>query len=160
MKMKKMCIVLLLCMVASSGCSQKYNGVHIHSNTDINYEIKTVLDDDIFIRIIDGEMIPVEIKYGIGEEGGYTQYSTKDPETINEYIEAFRMVHISKIITNKDEMIFVTDGIQDYTFVMEDGTEITLGTDLNLYVFDKNRNREFILENTEKLNELNRMLLE
>lgn len=73
-----------------------------------------MFSDDTFIHIIEGEIVPVEIKVGFGGENGYNQFSTKDSEMINEYIEAFKMVQIEQEIKDKDKMIFVADGIVEF----------------------------------------------
>lgn len=60
------------------------------------------------------------------------------------------------MITNQDDMIVVFDGIEDYTFILEDGTEIVIGTDCSTYVRDSDI--EYVLENNERLFELNKLL--
>ena len=57
-------------------------------------------------------------------------------------------------------MIFVADGIVDFTFVMDDETKILIGTDLVHYVNDYDRGIQFHLSNTDLINELNRRLVE
>ncbi len=125
-------------------------------NIEYKYEIEQVFQDIAFSSILEGENLPVEIKYGMGGEGGYEQHSTKDPKIINEYIEAFKEIKIKEVITNQDDMIVVFDGIEDYTFILEDGTEIVIGTDCSTYVRDSDI--EYVLENNERLFELNKLL--
>lgn len=109
--------------------------------------------DQKFSDVIHGNNVPVEIIFGVGGECGYVQYSTRDPEMINEYIEAFKEIRIEEEITNPKDMIVVYDGIEDYSFVFDDGTEIVVGTYLSTYVNDSDI--EYVLENNEKLRELN-----
>jgi len=121
-----------------------------------DYESEKVFRNNDFSNILEGKKVPVEIQYGMGGEFGYKQWSTKDPKIINEYIEAFRDVKIKEVITNEDDMIFIFDGIEDYIFVMEDGSEIVIGTDCSTYVIDGDI--QYVLENNEKLFELNELL--
>ncbi|HNZ99042.1 hypothetical protein [Ruminococcus sp.] len=46
--------------------------------------------------MIEGELTPVEIKFGMGGESGYEQFSTKDSEMISAYIDALRAVRIKR----------------------------------------------------------------
>lgn len=50
----------------------------------------------------------------------------------------------------------MVDGIEDYIFILEDGTEIVLGTDCSTYIRDGNI--EYVLDNNEKLLELNNLI--
>lgn len=118
--------------------------------------MEKVFPNHAFSDILNGERIPVEIKYGTGGEGGYQQYSIKDPERIHEYIDALKEIKIKEVITNQDDMITVVDGIEDYIFILEDGTEIVLGTDCSTYVRDGDI--EYVLDNNEKLLELNNLI--
>ncbi len=137
---------------------QTDNSVDAFNCDDMEYkfDIEKVFHDIAFSSIIEGENVPVEIKYGMGGEGGYRQYSTKDTKIINEYIEAFKEIKIKEAITNQDDMIVVHDGIEDYIFILEDGTEIVVGTDCSTYVRDSDI--EYVLENNERLFELNKLL--
>lgn len=136
------------------GCNHQLDENN-RTNTKCVYEIEEVFPNDTFMSIIEGETVPVEIKLGIGGESGYEQFSTKDPEMIAEYIDVFRTVKVEQVITDEDKMVFVFDGIEDYCFIMEDETEIVLGTDLSMYVIDRERGKEFVLEYNEKLRSLN-----
>ena len=140
-------IPLFSCILLLSGCNEN---IPKHE-----YEIEDVYSNDSFYSIIEGESVPVEIRFGIGGESGYIQFSTKDTEMISAYIEAFRAVKIKQVITDENDMFFVMDGIEDYTFIMEDGTEICLGTDLSTYVTDREKNKQFVLENNDELRKLN-----
>lgn len=145
MKFKLFLIGITLCLL--TGCK---------NDREYRYAIEEVFPDNAFSDILKGESIPAEIKYGMGGEGGYQQYSTQDPKIINEYIEAFKEIKIKEVITNQDDMITVVDGIEDYIFILEDGPEIVLGTDCSTYVCDGNI--EYVLENNEKLLELNNLI--
>ena len=57
-------------------------------------------------------------------------------------------------------MIYITDGIVDFTFKMDDETSITLGTDLVQYVTDYDRGIQFKLGNTDAIIDLNRSIRE
>ena len=57
-------------------------------------------------------------------------------------------------------MIYITDGIVDFTFKMDDETSITLGTDLVQYVTDYDRGIQFKLGNTDAIINLNRSIRE
>lgn len=140
---------MLLSIVACGGTEDKVG------NTGAAYDIEYVFPNDTFISVVEGEQIPIEIIVGFGGENGYEQYSTKDTDTINEYIEAFRSVHIKEEIEEQDKMIFVADGIIDYTFVLEGDVKVTLGTDLSEYVTDRGRGIQFHLDNTNQLDDLN-----
>ena len=122
------------------------------------YEIEKVVHDNNFSDILEGKTVPIEIKYGLGGAGGYRQWSTKDPKIINEYIEAFRQIRIKDVITNQDDMVYIFDGIEDYIFILQDGTEIVVGTDCSTYVFDEDI--QYVLEKNEKLFELNKLIRE
>ena len=95
---------------------------------------------------------------GFGGENGYEKFSTKDPAMIDAYIRAFRNVIIEEEITDKDKMYYVADGVIDYTFIVDDDTKITIGTDLTEYITDRNRGIQFHLGNTEQFNDLNKKL--
>lgn len=140
-------IPLFSCILLLVGCNES---VPKHK-----YEIEDVYSDDSFNSIIEGELVPVEIKFGIGGEDGYIQFSTKDTEMISAYIEAFRTVKIKQVITDENDMIIVMDGIEDYAFIMEDGTKVYLGTYLSTYIMDRANNKQIVLENSDKLKKLN-----
>ena len=145
-------IFILSCGTLLSGC-----------NIDIiesNYDIERVFTDDTFKNIIEGKTEPVEIIVGFGGENGYEVFSTKDPAVIDEYIKAFRDVIIKEEIKDKDKMIYVADGIVDFTFKMDDETGITIGTDLVQYVTDYDRGIQFQLDNTDEIVNLNRSIRE
>ena len=90
MKIKIFFIAIMLCIL--TGC--KNSSVYIEDGDDIGYqyEIEKVVQDNAFSGILTGKKVPVEIRYGIGGEGGYEQYSTKDSGIISEYIEAFKEI--------------------------------------------------------------------
>lgn len=154
MKFKLFLMGIMICIL--TGCKNKSAYTYDCDDIEYKYEIEKVFHDNVFSSILKGENVPVEIKYGMGGEGGYEQYSTKDSKMINEYIEAFKEVKIKEVITNQDDMIVIFDGIEDYIFIMEDGTEIVIGTDCSTYVRDSDI--EYVLENNEKLFELNKLI--
>jgi hypothetical protein len=143
---------ILSCSTLLIGCSKE--------NEKTKYDIERVFPDDTFKSIIEGEITPVEILVGFGGEGGYEQFSTKDSSLIAEYISAFRDVKIAQEIDDKEEMIFTADGIVDFTFIMDDETQIIIGTDLVQYVSDYDRGIQFHLSNTEKIIGLNKRIRE
>ncbi len=146
-------MVTIICAVSLVSCSEQKD-----SDEEYEYEIERVFPDDTFISIIEGNSLPKEIVVGFGGENGYEQFSTKDPAMIDEYINAFRNVIIEEEITDKDKMHYVADGIVDYTFIVNDETKITVGTDLTEYITDRNRGIQFHLGNTEQFNDLNKKL--
>lgn len=155
LKMKRILvfvIFILLCSTLLSGCNKDI--------IESNYDIERVFTDDTFKNIIEGKTKPVEIIVGFGGENGYEDFSTKDPAMINEYINAFREVKIEEEIKDKDKMIYVADGIVDFTFKMDDETSITIGTDLVQYVTDHDRGIQFQLGNTDAIINLNRRIRE
>lgn len=152
--------MMVLMFISITACGKNEDKQLKDKDTEAKYDIEYVFPDDTFISIIEGEQIPTEIIVGFGGENGYEQYSTKDPDTINEYIEAFRAVHIEEEIDEQDKMISVADGIIDYTFVLEGDVKVTLGTDLSEYVTDRERGIQFRLDNTNQLDDLNRRFWE
>lgn len=160
--MKKILAIsmMVLMFISITACGKNEDKQLKDKDTEAKYDIEYVFPDDTFISIIEGEQIPTEIIVGFGGENGYEQYSTKDPDTINEYIEAFRAVHIEEEIDEQDKMISVADGIIDYTFVLEGDVNVTLGTDLSEYVTDRERGIQFRLDNTNQLDDLNRRFWE
>ena len=155
LKMKRILvfvIFILLCSTLLSGCNKDI--------IESNYDIERVFTDDTFKNIIEGKTKPVEIIVGVGGENGYEDFSTKDPAMINEYINAFREVKIEEEIKDKDKMIYVADGIVDFTFKMDAETSITIGTDLVQYVTDHDRGIQFQLGNTDAIINLNRRIRE
>ena len=150
-------IFILSSITLLSGCSSKTKG---DDDKKTKYDVERVFVDDTFIDIIEGKIKPVEIIVGFGGENGYESFSTKDPDMIDEYINAFREVKISEEIKDKDKMIFVADGIVDFTFKVDDETGITIGTDLVKYVTDDEREMQFHLGNTDAINSLNKRIRE
>ncbi|MCR4650463.1 MAG: hypothetical protein K5662_01775 [Lachnospiraceae bacterium] len=146
-------LFVIICVVSFVSCSEQKE-----SDEEYEYEIERVFPDDTFISIIEGNTLPKEIVVGFGGENGYEQFSTKDPAMIDAYIRAFRNVIIEEEITDKDKMCYVADGVIDYIFMVDDDTEITIGTDLTEYITDRNRGIQFHLGNTEQFNNLNKKL--
>ena len=146
---------VIICAVSLVSCSKQED-----IDEEYEYEIERAFPDDTFISVIEGNTLPKEIVVGFGGENGYEQFSTIDPAMIDEYINAFRNVVIEEEITDKDKMNYVADGIVDYTFIVNDETKITIGTDLTEYITDRNRGIQFHLGNTEQFNNLNKKLWE
>ena len=152
LKIKRLLIYAILIL----SCSTLLSGCRINTK----YDIERVFTDDTFKDIIEGKTKPVEIIVGYGGENGYESFSTKDPDVIDEYINAFRNVTIEEKIKDKDEMISVADGIVDFTFKMDDETGITVGTDSVQYVTDYDRGIQFKLGNTDAIIDLNQSIRE
>ena len=146
-------LFVIISIVSFVSCSEQKE-----SDEEYEYEIERVFPDDTFISIIEGNTLPKEIVVGFGGENGYEKFSTKDPAMIDAYISAFRNVIIEEEITDKDKMYYVADGVIDYTFIVDDDTKITIGTDLTEYITDRNRGIQFHLGNTEQFNDLNKKL--
>lgn len=144
-------VPIIGCTLLLAGCNDKKD----ENITKYKYEIEDVVSDETFSSVLEGKLIPVEIKLGMGGESGYEQFSTKDSEMISAYIDALRAVRIKKVITDEDDMFLVNDGIEDYSFIMEDGTKTGFGTDLSTYVMDRENNKQYVLENTDELDKLN-----
>lgn len=147
-------LLLICCLV---GCQNNCFATVSEENTT-KYDIEQVVGDTVFSDIIEGKIVPIAFKYGIGGADGYKQYSTEDSEMIDAYIEALKQIKIKEVITDKQDMVIVIDGIEDYIFVMEDGSEIVLGTYLSTYVCDSDV--EYVLEHNGGLLVLNRKLCE
>ena len=148
-------VITVICVVSLVSCSKQED-----IDEEYEYEIERAFPDDTFISILEGKTLPVEIVVGFGGENGYEQFSTKDPAMIDGYINAFRNIVIEEEITDKDKMCYVADGVIDYTFIVDDETKITVGTDLTEYITDRNRGIQFHLGNTEKFIDLNKKLWE
>ena len=144
-------IPVFSCALLLAGCNDKKG----ESITKYKYEIEDAVSDETFSSVIEGKLVPVEIKFGMGGESGYEQFSTKDSEMISAYIEALRAVRIKKVITDEEDMFLVNDGIEDYSFIMEDGTKTGFGTDLSTYIMDRENNKQYVLDNTDELDKLN-----
>ncbi len=145
----KMMIICVICFSLFCGCAAN-RGSNVESlNVEYNFPIEQVMENELFTKIIEGEVFPVQVKYGVGGEAGYVQWSSSDAEVVNAYIQAMRKVQIEQIITNPEEMYVVFDGVEDYIFVLEDGTEVVLGTDLTSYV--NNGDVQYVLGETEAL---------
>ena len=116
------------------------------------YPVEEVFPDSLFVSIIDGETVPVKLICGSGGEGGYNSYPVTDPGKIKEFIEAFRMMTIKEVITDRDEMNNIMDGITDLIFETEDGRQTLANFDCCTYVMTDDE--QYVFENNEKLREL------
>lgn len=119
-------------------------------------DIETVFDDPVFVQIMEGEIVPVEVRHGLGGEGGYSQDVSQDPEVIKAYIEAFRNMKIKEILTDKDDFNYVSDGINDYIFYLEDGSEVMVSMDLSMYVIKDGK--QYVFEYSQELHDLNEQI--
>ena len=102
MKNQKIFIIILAIGLLITGCAQN-NDVTNHSSEQTDYgkyPITYVFDNSQFMSIIDGEVLPVEIRHGLGGEGGYEQWSSRDFEMINRYIDVLRGLEIKREITD------------------------------------------------------------
>lgn len=157
--------ICVMCLFSFAGCGvtgkdKEKNGqssveydIEKNGQSSEEYDIEKVFHNEKFSDVICGNKVPVEIKFGVGGEAGYIQYSTNNPEIIHEYIEAFKEIQIKEEITSQEDWIVIFDGIEDYSFVFEDGTEICVSTYLSTYVDDSDV--EYVLGNNEKLRQLN-----
>ena len=84
------------------------------------YDIEQAFSDSVFCQIMDGEIVPIEIRYGVGGEQGYLQYTSKEKSMIQKYIVAFRHLKLKEIVTDEDDFKYLTDAINDYIFCLED----------------------------------------
>ena len=158
MRSRIIVIIILTIGLLFTGCAQN-NGVINHASEQKNYgkyPITYVFDNSQFVSIIEGEVLPVEICHGLGGEGGYEQWSSRDSEMISRYIDVFRGMEIKREITDENEFVSVADGINDYIFYMEDGTEILISMDLNAYV--KKDDKQYEYKYSDELNALNKEL--
>ena len=105
---------------------------------------------------MEGKIIPTEIRHGVGGEGGYIQYPSKDTEVINKYIEALREFKIEKTIEDQNDFEYVADAVNDYIFYLEDGREFLISIDLDAYVIDREKGVQYVFEFNKKLSDLNR----
>lgn len=119
------------------------------------YDIETAFDSKDFIKIIEGDITPVEIRHGFGGECGYSQDMSQDPKIISAYIEAFRNFKLKEIIKDEDDFKYVADGINDYIFFFDDGSSVMISLDLNAYVIKDGK--QYIYEYSQELQDLNKM---
>ena len=116
------------------------------------YDMEKIYTDEAFRKIMEGEVSPVIVIYGLGGEGGYISATSKDPEVIKGFIEAFRDIKINRSTDNPDEMDYVMDGGEDIVFGLEDGSQVNLSLD--------GRNRihandvVYFLDNTQRLSDM------
>ena len=158
MKNKIIVIIILTIGLLITGCAQNKGVINQASEQTGygKYPISYVFDNSQFVSIIEGEVLPVEIRHGLGGEGGYEQWSSRDSEMISRYIDVLRGLEIKREITDKNEFVFVADGINDYIFYLEDGTEILISMDLNAYV--KKGDKQYEFKYSDDLNALNKEL--
>lgn len=119
-------------------------------------DIETVFDDPVFIKIMEGEIVPVKVCHGLGGECGYTQDWSEDPEMIQAYIDALRNIKIKEVITDEEEFNYVADGINDYIFLLDDDTSILISMDLSAYVIKDDK--QYVFEYSKELHDLNELI--
>ena len=127
-------------------------------DSDIPYDIEIAFDDPVFIQIIEGEIVPVKVCHGLGGEGGYTQDWSDDPNMIDEYIYVFRNLKLEEVITDEKDFNRVFDGINDYIFEMDDGTQVLISMDLNAYVIKDDK--QYVFGYSQELHDLNELISE
>ena len=120
------------------------------------YDIEYVFDDPLFVQIIDGDILPVEVRHGLGGEGGYNQDVSTDPKIIQGYIDALRKLNIGEVIENEDDMVRVMDAINDYIFILEDGKEVLISLDADAYV--EKDGKQYVFDNNHDLKVLNKKM--
>lgn len=153
--MKKAGIIIgLMILTLFTACTNKTaNTISL-----TQYDIEIPFTNPVFVQIIEGEITPVEITHAEGGEGGYNGYTSTDPEIINRYIEAFREYKLKNIFTDEDDFVYICDGINDYIFTLDDGTQVLISLDLSKYTIQGDKQYEF--EFNEKLSELNKVIQE
>ena len=161
MKRCSIFMVILILGMIGSGCTNREseaNKAKIEdvSVVEVQYDIEKVFPDPLFADIVEGKIIPTEIRHGVGGEGGYIQYPSKDPEVINKYIEALREFKIEKIVEDQNDFKYVADAVNDYIFYLEDGREFLISIDLDAYVIDREKGVQYVFEFNKKLSDLNR----
>ena len=161
MKKYSVFMVILILAIIGSGCTNRENEAKLEKIEDVSvfetgYDIEKVFPDPIFAQIVEGKIIPKEIRHGIGGEGGYIQYPSKDPEVINKYIEALKEFKIKEVIEDENEFKYTADAVNDYIFYLEDGRELLVSIDLNAYVIDMEKGIQYVLEFNKKLSDLNK----
>ena len=127
-------------------------------DSDMPYDIEIAFDDPVFIQIMEGEIAPVKVCHGLGGEGGYTQDWSDDPNMIDEYIYVFRNLKLEEVITDEKDFNRVFDGINDYIFEMDDGTQVLISMDLNAYVIKDDK--QYVFGYSQELHDLNELISE
>jgi len=84
--------------------------------------------------------------------------ASENPEIIQNYIEAFRNLKIKEIYTDEEEFTYTADGINDYIFTLEDGSEVLISLDLSKYTIKDGK--QYVYEYSEELQELNKKIAE
>ena len=115
------------------------------------YDIETAFPDALFVRIIEGDVTPAEVTYGEGGEQGYLTYSSQDPAMIADFIAGFRAIQISEEITDPEAAAYTADGINDFTFSLDDGNTVTVSLDAMTRAHTEGA--VYILEGTSVLND-------
>ena len=161
MKKYSVFMVILILAIIGSGCTNRENEAKSEKIEDVSvfetgYDIEKVFPDPIFAQIVEGKIIPKEIRHGVGGEGGYIQYPSKDSEVINKYIEALKEFKIKEVIEDENEFKYTADAVNDYIFYLEDGRELLVSIDLNAYVIDMEKGIQYVLEFNKKLSDLNK----
>ena len=116
------------------------------------YDIERIYTNRSFVRIIEGEEVPVIVLYGLGGESGYVSAVSQDPDTINDFIEAFRDLRIQSVFSEDEDPGYVADGGEDIIFGMEDGSQVNIALDGRIRIHADGM--VFHLENSGKLNEV------
>lgn len=106
---------------------------------EYKYDIEKAFPEDESLKeILEGKTMPVSVTYGLGGEGGYEQFTSKDPELISELITTFREMKIQEEVTDRDKMIFFDDAIEDYIFVLDNGVQVMVTLDAGYVAYGEN----------------------
>ena len=106
---------------------------------EYKYDIEKAFPEDESLKeILEGKTMPVSVTYGLGGEGGYEQFTSKDPELISELITTFREMKIQEEVTDRDKMIFFDDAIEDYILVLDNGVQVMVTLDAGYVAYGEN----------------------
>ena len=122
------------------------------------YDMERIYNNDLFTKILQGEITPMTVLYGLGGEGGYVTAISQEQEIINGFIEAFRDVKICNTSHGSEGEVYVFDGGEDIVFGMEDGSQFNITMDGRRWIHVADV--VFELDNTAKLSEMCVMMQE
>ncbi len=111
----------------------EYEGVDEDNESGV-YDIERIYPNDLFMKIIEGDEMPIFVGYGLGGESGYVSAVSDDAEVINGFIEAFREVTIKSTDHNPESHMYVADGGEDIVFEMEDGRQFNIAMDGRIWI--------------------------
>lgn len=102
-------------------------------------------------NVFEADELPIAIHYGIGGEGGYTEYETTDEQLILDIINVMQQLEIQE---QTEEYAF--DANQSIGFVMKDGEEYWIN--FNNWRLESN-DCLYTVNNIEKLIELVKQII-